>query len=200
MVEPLEVTCLILAGGAGSRLGGRDKGLLYWRTKPLVSLVAERLNIEAGSVLVSCNRNVSRYQDLGFRTVTDKCETYRGPLAGIEAAKDVIQTQYLAVIACDMPLIPNDLIDRLLRPFAQADAPTPAITYAHDGVRAQYLCAIINSGCLASVSQYLDSGQRAVKHWYGRHLHSVVDFSDQPDAFRNFNELDSFANDQSTTP
>ena len=192
MVKTEQVSCLILAGGAGERVGGQDKGLLCWRDRPLITQVANRLKDQVGSIVVSCNRNVTQYQELGFRTVTDKCESYRGPLAGIEAARDTIQTPYLAVIACDMPMIPRDLISRLLQPFTDLNEP-PEITYAHDGERTQYLCAILNRECLQDISTYLDSGERAVKHWYQRHPHSIVDFSDQLSAFRNFNELDSFS-------
>ncbi|MFT6051291.1 MAG: molybdenum cofactor guanylyltransferase [Halioglobus sp.] len=193
MIEPQDVSCLILAGGAGTRTGGQDKGLIQWRDKPLIAQVAQAMKKQSGSLLVSCNRNIAQYQALGFRTVTDVTESYRGPLAGIQAARAHIDTRYVVVVACDMPLIPNDLVSRLLRPFNIKGEPRPSITFAHDGNREQYLCAVLHRECLDDVSTYLQSGQGAVKHWYRRHLHAVVDFSDQPGAFRNFNDLESFS-------
>jgi molybdopterin-guanine dinucleotide biosynthesis protein A len=195
MIKPEDVSCLILAGGAGTRAKGQDKGLIQWHDKHLITRVAQTMKKQSGSLLVSCNRNIAQYQALGFRTVVDGSESYQGPLAGIEAARAHLDTQYIVVVACDMPLIPDDLVSRLLQPFNNMKEPTPSITFAHDGRRDQYLCAVLHRECLDDVSSYLQSGQRAVKHWYRRHLHAVVDFSDQPGAFRNFNDLESFSLD-----
>lgn len=193
MIHPREVSCLILAGGAGSRTGGRDKGLIQWRDESLITHVAKRMNKQTGSLLVSCNRNIIEYQKLGFRTVMDSGVSYQGPLAGIEAARDNFDTQYLAVVACDTPLVPIDLVHRLLQPFEESEQHGPSITFAHDGNREQYLCAVLHRECLEDVSPYLLSGQRAVKHWYKRHTHVAVDFSDQTDSFRNFNDFHSLS-------
>ena len=187
------VTGLVLAGGAGSRVGGQDKGLLPWRGKPLVAHVSERLAKQTSQLIISCNRNIAQYQSLGFHTVEDKQSGFQGPLAGIEAAKAVVKTQYLAVVACDTPMLPLDLVTRLMVPLLRVEHPTPLISVAHDGKREQYLCSIINTSCLESLSGFLQQGHRAVRHWYQQNHYATVDFSDQHEAFRNHNDLDSFS-------
>ena len=193
MKQSGNITGLILAGGAGSRVGGQDKGLLSWRGKPLITHVSNRLLSQTDEIVISCNRNIDEYRSLGFRTIEDKRSGFQGPLAGIEAARELINTQYLAVVACDTPMLPLDLVARLLAPLLPENEHTPLISIAHDGSREQYLCSVLNVNCLESLSGFLRQGHRAVRHWYQQTPHVAVDFSDQFEAFRNHNSLDSFS-------
>jgi molybdopterin-guanine dinucleotide biosynthesis protein A len=191
MTEINEVTGLILAGGAGRRAGGRDKGLILWQGKPLVCHVAARLQVQTSTLIISCNRNRGKYKRLGFPTVEDQRGGFEGPLAGIEAARSRVNTQYVAVVACDTPLLPIDLVRRLLVPLCADTETAPAISFAHDGQREQYLCALIKTECLADLSHFLQQGHRAVKHWYRQNAYVSVDFSDEYDSFRNHNYLNT---------
>ena len=184
-----DITGLILAGGAGRRVGRRDKGLIEWRDKPLVEHVLHRLESQVGQLLISCNRNIPDYQRYGFPTVSDTRMNFQGPLAGLEAAAQAIETEFLIVVACDIPLLPLDLVPRLLAPLIAANADAPALSYAHDGSRGQYLCAAMRQRCLRSLTDYLEQGHRTVHHWYNNQNVISVDFSDQKSAFTNFNKL-----------
>lgn len=186
MPTAADVTGLILAGGAGRRTGGRDKGLLPWRGEPLVNHVAARLRPEVRRLLVSCNRNQARYAEIADAVVTDSRGNFQGPLAGIEAAAAAVDTALLVVAACDTPLLPGDLVPRLLRRLLDGNRRVD-IVYAHDGERDHYLCAALDRRCLATLTAYLDEGGRAVRHWIRLHPHASVDFSDCPEAFRNVN-------------
>ena len=184
-----DITGLILAGGAGRRVGHRDKGLISWQGKPLVAHVYECLSPQVGEVLISCNRNFSRYEEFAAQTVADNRQDYQGPLAGLEAASAYIRTAFLVVVGCDMPLLPPDFVPRLISPLLYSVENPVEISYAHDGVRSQYLCAAMKSECVASLSSFLDEGHRAVKDWYKSRRSTAVDFSDHRSAFRNYNEL-----------
>lgn len=186
MATTREATGLILAGGAGRRVGGRDKGLLTWRGQALAAHVAQRLRPQVGRLLISCNRNEPFYATLGDATLIDKRTDFQGPLAGLEAAVPHINGEFLVIVPCDMPLLPPDLAERLLGALEPA---TSDISYAHDGARDQYLCAAIRVAVLPSLRGFLDEGQRAVRHWYARHRYCTVDFSDQAGCFGNFNRL-----------
>ena len=48
---------LILAGGRGQRLGGRDKGLVALQGRPLIAHIAERLAPQVGAMLISGGKN-----------------------------------------------------------------------------------------------------------------------------------------------
>lgn len=191
MTEINEVTGLILAGGAGRRVGGQDKGLILWQGKPLISHVAARLRAQTSALIISCNRNIEQYRSLGFPTVEDQRSGFEGPLAGVEAARSKIKTHYVAVVACDTPLLPLDLVRRLMVPLCADTEAAPVVSFAHDGQREQYLCALIKTECLADLSNFLQQGHRAVKHWYRQNSHVSVDFSDEYNSFRNHNYLDT---------
>ena len=185
-----EITGLILAGGAGRRVAGRDKGLIDWHGKPLVEHVARRLRPQVGQLIISCNRNVTAYRKLANKTVVDSRRDFQGPLAGLEAASSHIETPFLVIVACDTPMLPNDLVLRLLAPLVKTASHPARISYAHDGQRDQYLCAAISRHCLPSLSAYLDEGHRTVHHWYQNHDAIAVDFADQAALFRNFNRVE----------
>ena len=187
MTSANNITALILAGGAGRRVGHRDKGLITWQEKPFIAHVSDILKPQVKEILISCNRNFSVYETFGSRTVADTRRNFQGPLAGLEAASGVISTELLVVVSCDMPHLPADLVERLIAPLLKHPNGAPDISYAHDGIRAQYLCAGLRSACLASLTRFLDGGQRAVQAWYAGQNTVAVDFSDQQASFRNYN-------------
>jgi molybdopterin-guanine dinucleotide biosynthesis protein A len=92
------VVGLILAGGAGRRLGGIDKGLMLLEGRPLVHWVAEALRPQVSRLLISANRHPEQYQQLGWPVLADAWpssddpsrtpdqDRYQGPLAGIATA------------------------------------------------------------------------------------------------------------------
>src|SRR5690606_42031777 len=61
------VTGLILAGGQGTRMGGRDKRLVPWRGPALVAHVHARFAPQVARVLDSANRQRDAYA--GYREV-----------------------------------------------------------------------------------------------------------------------------------
>jgi len=191
MVRKEKIRGLILAGGAGSRVAGQDKGLIPWEGKTLVEHVICRIQPQVGKVLLSCNRNLKQYEQFSPNLVQDQRPDYQGPLAGLEAATSLLgDCEYLVIVACDTPLLPLDLVQRLLKPM-QTGEDSPVISYANDGDRDQYLFAAVKCTALDSLNAYLESGQRAVRHWFDQQQAVAVDFSDQQDAFENFNYLGS---------
>jgi molybdopterin-guanine dinucleotide biosynthesis protein A len=159
-----QVSALILAGGRGTRMQGLDKGLAAYRGTPLVQHVAAVLRGQACQVLLSANRSHPAYRDLGFEPLSDRRPDFAGPLAGIETALTVSQTPYLLVCPCDTPHIPDDYGERLWRELRHAGADA---AYAWDGQRAHYLHLLLAVDRAADLTPYLDSGQRAVRHWLG---------------------------------
>lgn len=191
MEIPRNITGLILAGGAGRRVGHRDKGLITWQGRPLIAHVCDRLRPQVGEIIISCNRNRSQYRKFSSNVVLDSRKQFQGPLAGIEAASTLLRTDYLAVVCCDMPTIPVDLVERLLAPLAEERTgnPPPDISYVFDGERSQYLCAVMKRTCLSTLDSFLRSDRRAVRDWYQANSTAVVDFSDCRTSFRNVNEV-----------
>jgi molybdenum cofactor guanylyltransferase len=180
------VTGLVLAGGAGRRVGGQDKGTLRWHGAPLADHVCRRLRPQVGSLWISCNRNQRFYAQLGDRLFEDALPDYAGPLAGIAAVRGQVNTPLLAVVACDMPRLPVDLVSRLQQGM---DDPRVQLCLAYDGEREQYLAALLRRECLDSLEGYLARGESSVRGWYATLRRERADFSDQPGCFDNINHL-----------
>lgn len=183
--SPPLVTGLILAGGAGRRAGNRDKGLIDWQGKPLVSHVYQHICGQVNEVLISCNRNLEQYAKLGAKTFTDQRTDFQGPLAGIEAAMPHISHNFLLIAPCDAPNLPEQLAQPLLH--ALLDDRQVNISYARNHGRDHFLCAILRSECLSSLGPFLDNGGRAVRHWFEQCGAQAVEFDGPAELFLNIN-------------
>lgn len=181
-------SAILLAGGKATRMGGLDKGLVPWRGKPLIEHVLARIRSQVDDIVISCNRHPEQYAGYGA-CQADATEDYAGPLAGIAACLPLCRHDAVLVVACDMPLLPDDLVTRL------GDALTPDmdVAVAHDGEQLQPLAMLLRRRALPALHRALDQGQAAVHRWALAQRHRIVTFED-PGAFRNFNtlaELDS---------
>ena len=178
---------MILAGGAGRRAGGADKGLLDWQGRPLIEHVYRAIVPQVDEVFISCNRNRNQYADLTNVTRADLRADYQGPLAGMEAAANSVSHSLVLVIPCDTPTLPSNLAQQLLTALESSAHDSVAYAATRDG--GHYLCALLRTKCLGSLTEYLDSGGRAVRHWYDQVGAIAVDFDDQRECFLNLNNL-----------
>ena len=98
---------LILAGGEGRRMAGRDKGLISLVQKPLVEYAIECIAPLVDDLTISCNRNRELYQgyqlDCIFDNKMDKqadknSESSQGPMAGLVAGLQHAKHDWLLVM------------------------------------------------------------------------------------------------------
>jgi molybdenum cofactor guanylyltransferase len=180
-----EVSCIILAGGEGKRVGGVDKGLLEYRGKPLIEHVIEKLSLQVDDIVISANRNIERYQQYCNKVIPDQSEQYLGPLAGINAALPHCRHDMVLVVACDTPFIPGDIIDKLLSHRAHL----PVYIASANG-RLQ-LVIMLHKSLLDSIAQSLAEGRLSLMQWVNSQQPEIVEFEDAA-AFRNFNNSADF--------
>ena len=178
------ITAVILAGGRGRRMGGRDKGLIELNGKPLIQHVIAAISPQVGPLVISANRNLQQYADLGYPVICDSLDGFQGPLAGILATMRSIGTPDMVTVPCDGPALPHDLVARLAagRKAAGAD-----IAVAHDGQRLHPVYALISRRVEHDLASFLESGGRKMHLWLQLHQVAAVDFSDTPEAFANIN-------------
>ncbi len=179
------ITGLILAGGAGRRMGGEDKGLVAVRGRPLAAWTAAALRPQVGRLWISANRNAERYAVLAERVVADGLDDFQGPLAGIAAALAVTETPWLLTAPCDTPLLPADLGARLAA--ALAAHPTADLAIAAAGERRHPLHALLPARLAAGLERYLAAGGRSVHGWLAGLGVTVVSFEPDGHAFTNAN-------------
>ncbi|MFK7816277.1 MAG: molybdenum cofactor guanylyltransferase MobA [Gammaproteobacteria bacterium] len=185
------VTGMILAGGKARRMGGQDKGLIDINGQAMIQYVLDVLKPQVNEILINANRNVSTYEKFGYPVISDQLEDYQGPLAGIAAAIEASNTNYICTCPCDGPLIAHDLVTRLYSAMESSNAKTPTteveIAVAHDGQRLQPVYALISCSLHQSLLDYLSDGERKIDRWYAQHNFKAVDFSDKQDCFININ-------------
>lgn len=177
-----DITSVVLAGGAGRRLGYRNKGLIEFEGQRLITQVLARIQPQVGRVLVVANADVDTYRQLGLDVIEDTDFRGEGPLAGILAAARITQSPWLVVVPCDLPFLPTDLVARLADSLGDLNA-----SIAHDGEREQFLVALLRTELAFSIEPYLKSSRRSVHGWLALQAYATADFSDQPDSFRNIN-------------
>ena len=129
MLERGALTLGILAGGRATRLGGRDKAWLQRDGVPQVVRIARRFDAECGAVLVSANRDLSRYAEHGLRAVADEVADI-GPLGGIDMLCAHCETPWLLTMPVDIV----DANDCLLRTLAAAGG-VGAVAEDDDGLQ-----------------------------------------------------------------
>lgn len=192
------ITGLILAGGRGTRMGGLDKGLQPLTGEPLVLHVARRIASQADTLLISANRHLDDYAELGAafhaRVIADPSDDFPGPLAGLLAGLRAASTELLLCVPCDTPALPTDLAARLLAALdaAHADAAVAATVDAQGHRSLHPVVALVRTTLADDLAAYLDAGERKVRTWYARHKQVEVPFSDER-AFYNANSLQELA-------
>ncbi len=190
MIAAGDITALVLAGGKGRRMGGRDKGLLPFGDKPLVGHVLDAIAPQVGALLISANRNQADYRRFGYPVLADPLDDFQGPLAGFLAGLEQMQTAYLLTLPCDGPVVVDDLAGRLASGLTAADA---EIAVAHDGRRLQPVYALLHRRVLPGLRIALQEGERKIDRWYPRNRWVTVDFSDVPEQFDNINTPEDYA-------
>lgn len=168
-------------------MGGSDKGLVPLAGRPMVEHVIEALRPQVGSILLSANRNHERYARYGHPVIADDLGDYQGPLAGVAAALRLCTSEFLVTAPCDAPLLPPDLVVRLVAAREACDADAAV---AHDGRRLQPVFLLLHSRVAPSLEAYLADGGRRVDAWLSQLRTTVADFSDRAAAFVNVNEPD----------
>jgi molybdopterin-guanine dinucleotide biosynthesis protein A len=184
------VTGLILAGGRGSRMGGTDKGLQPLRGMPMAMHVLWRLAPQVVDVVINANRNLGAYEGFGRTVVPDASADFQGPLAGMLAGLPYCETEWMMVVPCDTPHLPNDLVARLLEAAERVDAPVAMpVTVEADGRRQTHPVFLLVRGDLYdSLSVFMQNGGRKIDAWTGSIGAIEVPFDD-PAAFFNANTL-----------
>ncbi|WOJ93927.1 molybdenum cofactor guanylyltransferase [Congregibacter variabilis] len=171
---------LVLCGGAGRRMAGRDKGLMDIHGRPSVAWALALLQPLSDSCFISANRNQKRYAQLGMgEVIGDLRPGFQGPLAGLEAIVPALEAtsgaERLLLLPCDLPMLSADVPRRLLEELdARLDTD---IIYARTDSQSHYLCAALRTRVLGTLGEQLDQGNRAVHRWYAQCSSAALEFS-----------------------
>jgi molybdopterin-guanine dinucleotide biosynthesis protein A len=177
---------VILAGGLARRMNNRDKGLIPYNGRPLVSYAMAALAAVADQPFINANRNREQYQAFGLPVIADQTGSFDGPLAGVLTAMIHADADVLLVMPCDSPLIKAEHLQKLLAGRAENDAD---VAVAFDGERLHPVFLALKTSLKTSLQDYLASGQRKMDRWLEHQKTIRVDFSSEPEIFININTL-----------
>jgi molybdopterin-guanine dinucleotide biosynthesis protein A len=188
MISPEQITGLILAGGRAQRMGGIDKGLIPFLSKPLIESAIQRLGSQVGPILINANRNITKYASYGHPVIMDEAPDFSGPLAGFAAGLKVCATPYLLTAPCDSPLLPTNLGIKLATEMTRGDFQLVyASTKETDGkVWAQPVFCLMRTDLQEPLEAFLQKGDLKIDRWFKELRSSTVVFDDAQ-AFANVN-------------
>ena len=143
----------ILAGGQGRRWGGRDKGLIIWRGRPLIDHICQARPAAAAELLICCRSNARFYQHYGDR-VLGETQELAGPCAGIVALLAANTAPSLIVVPVDLIGAPNRVIQLLETKWRDDDV----ALVLHDDEGRHSPCVRLRSEVKSQCEAYLDCG------------------------------------------
>jgi len=181
LINAADITALLLCGGKGARLGGQDKPLLSLGSDKIIDHLLTRLKPQTGEIVISCSRNVARYEAYKVRIVVDESPD-EGPLGGLQSAFKAVNTEWALTCPGDIPFLTRDLVTRL---SLDAERQGVAVPFA-DNER-QNLCLLINQERRNELVAFYVQGGRAVKRWLDIASIQSTDLSELGSSFFNVN-------------
>jgi len=145
-------TAVILTGGESKRMG-EDKASVVLAGQSLLEHVLAQIEPLFSDILISVRE---QRLDIAYPQIIDSTEN-RGPMVGVRAALETVKTDWVFVIACDMPLVSTGLIQHLAWLRSQHDAVVP---FAFN--RPQPLFGFYRKTCLPLMQARMKQGQRSM--------------------------------------
>lgn len=179
-ISNTEITAGILAGGAGRRLGGHDKGWLRLAGRPQIERVRGVLQPQVGAIRINTDRNRAACTRLDPDPVSDGRFSQCGPMAGIRALLNVCETPWLLCVPVDAPRLPEDLVSRLAGALHHSGAEA-AVAQSPGGPIP--VCCLLSRSLAPSATTWLDTGGRRVETWLQQIGAIAVDFPDHPEGW-----------------
>ncbi len=152
-MEPEPVTPIVLAGGAGTRLGGVNKALVEVGGRRVIDRLLDALR-PLGAEIVIVNNDGSLAGLPGTRVVTD-VEPGAGALMGLYSGLRVVRTPLATVTACDMPFVSTAVLRALIALAPAYDAVVPLVDD-----RPEPLHAVYRTTCLPAIEAALAAGRK----------------------------------------
>jgi molybdopterin-guanine dinucleotide biosynthesis protein A len=174
----LDISCIVLAGGKGSRLGHNkaevlisEKSLFQWVLCRVSFLKSEVIVVAGADGLASWQADYS-----GHKVVTDIYPD-RGPLVGIYTGLTVAKSFHSLAVGCDMPFLNRALLSHMIEVAPGFDVVIPRVDDMVEPLHAVY-----SKGCLAPIEGMVERGDLSIHSLLGLVRVRYVD-SDEIDRF-----------------
>jgi molybdopterin-guanine dinucleotide biosynthesis protein A len=121
----------IVAGGRSTRFGDSDKAVADLAGTPMIRRVADRLGRVVDELVVNCRNDQVEAIEAALSDHTLDPEFAldedpdQGPMAGIGTALGAVESEYAAVVACDMPFVDPPFVEYLFERAESHEAAVP---------------------------------------------------------------------------
>lgn len=178
------ISGIILAGGLSRRMEGKNKALIQVDNKELISYIIEQFHPQVNELLINTNQEHQLFQSLGFPLIADEFADNPGPMAGIHAGLMKMKHDYLAVVPCDCPCFPADLVSRLYKSISNSDT---MLAVAFDGEQIQPTFCLVHKNYVDSLADAICRQQNKLSQWLIQNDAIKVHFNVQTPVFFNIN-------------
>ncbi|PCC99704.1 molybdenum cofactor guanylyltransferase MobA [Halopseudomonas pelagia] len=189
VISNKQLSLLLLAGGQGSRLGGRDKGLMPWQGQPIAAHLIALIRPLVSEVIISCNRNHALYQSWADQLVSDPGPDYPGPLAGILSGLNACKGSHLLVVPCDLPHLDQALLIELIEHAASKPCIPNLIKTSETW---QPLVSVIPRNVLPDLQLAWKQGQRSPLRWMLGQAHGILALAADDPRLHNANRVEDW--------
>lgn len=184
-----DVHAVILAGGQGRRLGGREKALLPFRGKPLVFWVNKVLTEQVEKVWLNANGEKALYPSCCPNLFSDQLSESLGPMLGMVSAFQKVDSEWILFVPCDNPFLPKNLLKKFINVYKEEGK---SIVVAHDGTRVQPLYCLMHRSNEPALIDSLEKRELSIVKWLeGRSVSYCSFVKDAEGMFANLNTIDA---------
>ena len=152
-----QATAVVMAGGESKRMG-TDKSMLSIKGQSIIESICEQFRDSFDEIIISANQ-VDKFAFLGYKVIPDKVPE-QGPLMGIASALEATSNEYNFVVACDIPKINLNYVNRMLTEAinSQADIVIPVTGKE----KYEPLFAIYHKRIIDAIHKTLSSGKHKI--------------------------------------
>ncbi|MBZ8180629.1 molybdenum cofactor guanylyltransferase [Oscillatoria salina] len=161
--SPISLTAIVLAGGQSSRMG-TDKALLSIDNQPLLYRVCQLAQVCATQVLV-VTPWLEKYQEVvppGCRLVRETRS--HGPLVGFARGLAFVDTEWVLLLACDLPCLPESELLKWLDYLDSVSAEAVALLPRHPQGW-EPLAGFYRRSCLPQINDFVNQGGKSFQKW-----------------------------------
>ena len=177
-----KISAIVLAGGKSSRMG-KDKALLNFNGNALLTQVCLLASKCATQTYV-----VTPWSEKYQSFVPSSCQlikeqlvlnaTSNTPLIGFCQGMQLVKTEWVLLLACDLPYLSSSQVKQWLPALATV-LPTEIALLPRHPKGWQPLCGFYRRSCLSSLEAYLKDGERSFQSWLARHPVKELPISDR---------------------
>lgn len=186
-----EYSCMILAGGKGSRMG-HNKATLKWNGKSFLDHIIFKMRCTG---IENIYISGQEHEDSSIRIIKDIYPD-RGPLGGIHACLKKIHTPYCFVIPVDVPNIPLFVLEEMIQyhhhVLLSEPSCNPVVLWEH-GIRKEPLIGIYPVEIAGGIEELIADGPAPVFRMLDRwpYLCHRIEIND--DMIVNINTRDNYS-------